>query len=360
MVLAYQAREYVRFFDGRLPNQAELQALVAERGYEFSVNTLYRAILGSALNANFIRHTQLTQPKALAKSGTPIEVVVVPSVSWGTRQKWGQYTDWVRRQARALGFTSDVIETLEGESLSGNARIISDYLLSSQAKRIVLVTFGRGSAEFRILLQRRGRSAPELRNVCAWLNIGGAYFGSKLVTQRLADPVSKWQIKALSWLRRWKPAMLHELSSELPLWQEPLPILDRLMVVSVVGFAARENLPLHLRSNFDLLAPLGPNDGVVLASEAIARPGLVFPVPGMTHQFEENLLRPVLQRLLTVIGYSIRSGERSVDRSGERGKEQTTRPPIAVTTQPVPPQGTSRPDDQERLQIDARPWQPGT
>jgi len=175
--LAYQTQDLLRMLAGRLPTRAEIEALSAEKGLALSSQFLHRAVLASQPHGAFIRHVQATKPAPWpATEGLPpVEVVFVPSVSPGLRLRWGGHVDWMRGLAREIGFTTDVIGTSERESITGNARLIGECLRRTKAERVCLVTVGRGTAETRLLLQRRGRGARELEKVRAWISVGGSF-----------------------------------------------------------------------------------------------------------------------------------------------------------------------------------------
>ncbi|MCM2282083.1 MAG: hypothetical protein NDI61_09580 [Bdellovibrionaceae bacterium] len=309
---AYQAREILQMLAGRLPLRDEIEALAQEKGVAFASHVLHRSILAAQPHSAFIRHVQSIRPRPQARdvNRAPIEVVFVPSTQPGLRLRWGAHTTWMRVVARELGFTTDVIETSPRESITGNARVIGDYLQAARAERIILVTMGRGSAEARLLLQRRGRSSKDLHKVRGWINIGGAFGGSRGLSLLLSDRFARAEARAACWMKRAKFTALQELSDETGIWRERLSVHDHLMIVSVFGLLTPDRVPVALRANYDRLSAYGPNDGGVLAYEAMARPGLLYPVMGLSHLGEELVLGPVLQRLLTSMSASIAQGDR--------------------------------------------------
>ncbi len=303
MSLSYQVRELIQFLAGRLPTRPEIEVVTHEQGVEFATKVLLRSILESTPHGQFVRFAQALQPRPRPNGSEriPVEVVIVPSVSTGAvggiQPRWGAHCDWIRQTARHQGFTTDIIDTDPLGSLTGNAQIIDSFLQQTPAQKIILITHGRGAAEFRLLLQKR-REVPHFRKVRGWLNINGAFFGSKLVDLTLSHPVQR-RFSQLS--TRWQgrnPAALGELSSSFPAWRERPYIHEQMMVVSVLGLPGRESVSIPLRPNFDRLAAYGPNDGIGLAMDAIARPGMIYPISGMSYGAEEFVFRPVLQRLL--------------------------------------------------------------
>lgn len=302
----FEAQEILRALGGRLPTWAELEAINEESGYGVALAVLYRAILQSQPHSSFIRHVQSAKPgfhdHKVGKS--PVEVLIVPSVMPGLA--WGAHVDWIRNIAREMGFTTDVAETSQKESVSGNAWKIAEHLKTSTASRIVMITTGRGSAEMRMYLQRKGKTAPEAKKVRGWLNLNGCVHGSSLIENRLQKPFAKRTQQVKSVFSGGKEATaLAELASSFPMWREQLATHQKLMIVSAFGLTSPSQLPLTSKDAFDFLATKGPNDGTLLAREAIVRPGLLYPIRGAKNCLDEAFLQGHLQRLLTVIGASI-------------------------------------------------------
>lgn len=305
--IAYQSREILRLLAGRLPSREETESLTSEKGLTLATHVLHQAILATQPHSAFIRHVRSTvpRPQPRASGVAPIEVVFVPSVTPELRLAWGAHTKWMRILAREIGFTTDIIETSPRESITGNARLIGSYLESTRAERVIAVTVGRGSTELRLLLQRRGRSSKDLCRLRGWINIGGAFGGSRTVALHLADRSRSVESRLGHWLRRTSFTALQEMSCETGIWRERMNVHDRMMIVSVFGLLGADRVPAVLKANFDKLSRFGPNDGGVLAYEAMARPGLLYPVPGLSHLAEEVILGPILQRLLTSMSASI-------------------------------------------------------
>jgi hypothetical protein len=304
----FEAQEILTALGGRLPTWAELEAINEEQGYGVALAVLYRGILQSQPHSSFIRHVQTAKPgfhdHKVGKS--PVEVVIVPSVMPGPSGLWGAHVDWIRNIAREMGFTTDVVETSRKDSVAGNAWRIADHLKTSTASRIVMITTGRGSAEMRMYLQRKGKTAPEAKKVRGWLNINGCVHGSLLIESRLQKPFAKRTLQLKSMISGGKEAAsLAELASSFPMWREQLATHQKLMIVSAFGLTMPNQLPLAGKDAFDYLATKGPNDGTLLAREQIIRPGLLYPIRGSRNILDEAFLQGHLQRLLTVIGASI-------------------------------------------------------
>lgn len=314
MQLAHEAEKILRLLRGRLISNEELEILTREKGVELATMTFHRSVLGNALHGGFFTKVNAqTVPSYQADLWSPVprdiprrpfEVLVVQSVSPHAGMKWGERSDDVRRIARGLGFTTDTLDTLEANSLSDNARLISRDLQTRNAENIILVTFGRGAAEFRMLLQRRAQNSGEFSKVRAWINIAGTFSGSEYHDQILQQPLLKWNEQFLSRFRgRSYEAFLEEAKS-FGLWRERFQLPNQLLTISMVGVPLASHIPHGLRGGYALLSKMGPNDGYTLLRDCVAQPGLIYPVWGMSHRAEMERLKPVFPRLLLTLAES--------------------------------------------------------
>lgn len=311
--LAFQSKDILQFLRGRLPSWQELKALQDEKGYDLALTVLYRAVLQSQPHSAFIRHVQGTKPgfHDLKQGKSPVEVLIVPSVMPDSNQKWGAHCDWIRSLAREMGFSTDVVETSRKESIAGNARLIGNHLKNCESNNILLVTTGRGTTEMRFLLQKR-KNADELRKVRGWLNINGCANGSRAIEQTVSSKLTQIQKQIIAWVRREKFAARLELRPDSPLFSEQLRAHERMMIVSVFGLLYSDQIPLGGAERFSRLKSEGLTDGFLLAKEAILRPGLLIPVPGLRHELDEANLQALLQRVLTVMGAAIQKTDQGL------------------------------------------------
>ncbi len=295
MQLAYDADRIVAGLRGRLIQSEELSQLTRELGLEMASMVLYRSILKSPMHGSFFH--RVNQAK-INRDKKNIEIVVVASTSPGGGLSWGQHIDFIRQLARAQGFSTETIDTDPRATLSDNARMIQKELQTNKAENIVLVTLGRGSAEFRLLLQRRWQTPEEFSKVKAWLNIAGTVQGSRTHDLLLDRPLLKALEQAKYWLKSTSFTAFMEEASSNPIWRERLIMPPQMLIVSLIGIAL---FPKNLLANFTQLGEIGPNDGYSLCRDGICQPGLIYPIWGMSHQAEPVRLQPVLERMLSTL-----------------------------------------------------------
>ena len=107
-------------------------------------------------------------------------------------------------------------------------------------------------------------------------------------------------MRSILWWRGHAAPALLELADDVAAPWPPMP--PHLTVIRVVGFPLRRHLshPWAPRGHARL-APLGPNDGGgLLLADAVAGPGLVYPVWGADHYLQPKTwdIAPLLSTIL--------------------------------------------------------------
>jgi len=340
MGLLYRAIPIVEAFGGRLPLRSELRELTREMGVEFATAVFHRAVLTSELYGPFARDTRafdLSDRALIARLAAGFEVTIVASQLYPCcGRAWGDHVEEWRAWARDLGFTTDVIATRPRASVAANARLISDHLSETRHPHRILVTYGQGTSEFRFLLAKKLRRDPEvvrhgereLNTVRAWISVCGS-FGGALSSDRLLKGFFNRRMNRLEMrLRGRNPLTLEETSTESPLWKGSLSVPRQMLVASLVGLPLLSQIPAGLITSYKELARREPNDGAVAALDAVAHPGLVVPVPGLSQRAESHVLEPIFRRLLAMTALTMRqslaaaAGAGAPGRSGHSPKTQ--------------------------------------
>ena len=320
-------------FRGRLPLLRELADINEHFGVEIAQTVFKLAVEAIPSYGAFIRRVRAFDLRmftarpmgASSKNEPPFEVTIVASAlplkgrsASATRQKFETWADW----ARSMGFTTDIIETSPLAGLRENAQTISNHLISNPHPRRILVTYGSGATEFRTLLAARmglrgvvkasatslteSDDAGELASIKAWINIEGAYNGASVARLKNLSRWERFRLEISKFIggtnlgqraQAWR-----QLDPRLPVWRTA-PIFPRgLQVINVIGFPLRSEMPASLMVSHERLSrEIGPNDGAVGLFEAIAHPGFILPVEGLTHSASDGKLEPVFKRVLAVV-----------------------------------------------------------
>ena len=321
MSLLLRAIPIVQQMAGRLPTADELRQITREYGLEFANVILLQAAAENPLHGPFARQVRSAASKTGSRElANKFEVTLVASNLSQSGRAWGDHVEEWRQWARGLGFKTDDIQTNPGFSVSENARLIKRHLIDHQSQNRIFVTYGQGTSELRLLfdksLSNRDKQFPELSQIRGWINICGSFAGSawckKINENFLHALVSRLSLR----LAGRNPSVLLETSSDFTLWRRSINVPANMLATSIVGISSLKQMPFHLRKSFSYLSTMGPNDGAVLALDAIAHPGLFFPVQGLTQKAESELLKPILERLLIATAQTMSDTVKESVRSG--------------------------------------------
>lgn len=317
MQLLHKALPLARAFAGRLPTTQEMKFLTQEHGVSLATAVWIKCLQETAPHAEFSREVRtfdLTKNAAdLRAVASKFEVVVVASSLPAGRRAWGEHVEEWRAWARELGFSTEVILTDPGFGIDFNARVIAEALLAEPHPNRILVTYGQGTSEVRFLLEKRlrersaaesgelaeGRRAGgvEFAGVRAWISVAGAFAGASSSSLMLKGVWRPLAAKIRMFMAGRAPRVLRDTASESWRFKSDMPVPNDMLVVSVVGVPYASQIPAGLTASYLELGKIGPNDGVVLCTEAVVQPSVVVPIAGMSHNGEPRLLKPVLQRL---------------------------------------------------------------
>lgn len=324
MGLKVRAAPLAEAFKDRLPLSRELQDINEHFGVEIAQAVFATALERLPSYGPFIRRVRAFDLKKTSRLGaeatklqaaaSQFEVTIVESQLPLSGRKWGDHAEEWRAWARTLGFKTDVISTVPGNDIWENAALISSHLLSNPHPRRILITLGQGAAEFRSLLTRRlgvrgadktstltseaSEHAGELDSICLWINVAGAYSGAGITRHWKRSFVSRLAMKAALLITGRKESVVNQIDTKLSAFRAAPNFPRGMKVINLVGFPNRVNLHSSLVLSYHLLSQKIPNDGMVDLYSAIAHPGLILPVVGMTARAETLKLEPILKRVL--------------------------------------------------------------
>ena len=312
--LKIRASEISEAFKERLPLRKELSDIQEHFGLEIATTVLLKALetipAYRAFNNRVLRAPAVLPPE-LREKARKFEVMVVASNLDQSGRKWGDHVEPWTSWARSMGFTTDFVPTEPRHSVSENARLIHHYLINHPHPNRIIVTYGQGASELKMLLLHqygiRGKSSgageKSLDSVRLWLNIAGA-FGGVASNRYLA------RTKAMDFLNRYRfaffgrnPIVLDELGTTNSYFKQTPNFPATLSVANIIGLPLRSEVPVRLLRLYHYLAnvaKMGPTDGVLAFYDMIAHPGMIVPVPGMAHTLDPIKLEPIFRRTLHV------------------------------------------------------------
>lgn len=291
-----------RGFDGLTPEL--LRELSTTEGCDFATALLHQSVVESHRHGTFLREAFWTAGNRNSDggirgaAGSPT-VGIVPGAFHRENPRTGADGRVVREVASSLGLRVAVSPVSSTGSIADNARVLASWLPTLNDAS-VLVSVSKGGSDVKAALARPDADRLFSR-VAAWINLCGILDGT---------PMADWLLSA-GWLARANRFYYKVRGRSLDFLTDlrrfpgcaldfPLKLPRHLRVVHVLGFPLRQHLHNGLaRRCHARLEGLGPNDGVILLSDAPRWPGQLCPVWGADHYLRPREdVRPLLAALL--------------------------------------------------------------
>jgi hypothetical protein len=270
------------------PTAETLAELAGQRGIDFATAAAYQFVRTKPENAEFIQRVEAMEEHGLegsfeASGRPPFRIGIVPGAFFREYPAAGGDGRTLLAEFERLGIHAEVIPLPSFRRLAEGAERICQWLRRNRDQRVVLVSLSKGGGETKLALAQE----PELfENVSAWVTLSGILEGTPLVNWLYSQRLRYVAVRGLFWWHRYPIAGLEDLRhGAATLLAAPLQLPPRLRAVHVVGFPFSDSFstPWGKRGHARI-ARLGPNDGGgILLADAIARPGLMYPVWGADH-----------------------------------------------------------------------------
>lgn len=274
---------------------------IDDASYDEALRSLQARIEGAAANQALAERVQVELARAQADPDDAVhrlrarldELDLVPLRVPGL---WYRTHPWtgadLSRAERWLGRPVALVETGEVASVEENAAVVSRDVrrATGDGRRALVFSASKGSADVQEALRRDPALAP---HVAVWVDLVGLLEGTPLTESALGGAA----LAASGLPGPTAQSMSRAVRSASP----PLSLPSETRAVHVAGFPTRADISERARAGFELLRPLGPNDGFVLLESLLRAPGRVLVVPGADHYLRAADLEARLVALLAVL-----------------------------------------------------------
>lgn len=308
--LRQRAARYKGATAGEILSKNELREFSRMLSPEIASMVFYQSVLESKFDSEFISLVNTTKLSEADKEfNRKTEIAFIPSSFSNSGLKWSSEGEKILDGCRALGFRTEIVDTLPTRTLSENAVIIGEYLRECTAQSIILVSRNRGSAEVRMLIQQRGSDALEFDKLKGWVSITGLINGSRLLEKIVKGQSESWREKLFGKIFDYKSRLSGEsriacgqVAPGYSAWEQDLKLPSATQFIQLLGVSRARHLSRFKKMMaVSLQKTVGPNDGVLMLEESWVRQGLRYPLWGLHSGSDYLSYKNVLERALLVL-----------------------------------------------------------
>ncbi len=244
---------------------------------------------------SFVTDVEAKPATAMNINGS-IKLLIVPGYFYREHPDIGAGGDSVLAAGEACGFEVGRVPTNSLGTVVENVGIIRDTLTREQHPEVWLVSFSKGAAEIRLLMQQWGDRFPP--NVRGWISVSGLVGGTPLATMKSQLAIQRLFYRGFFPLLGTSFEAVNQMRHDHPFWQTELVLPEGMRCVHIVGVPLLSHVETVLVKRHRQLSSLGINDGMSLLESTLAAPGEVYPLWGADHFLRTPALSPLLYRLL--------------------------------------------------------------
>jgi hypothetical protein len=289
----FSARSYS--FDGRIPTREELIELSRSTSIQEATYALYLAIRKT--HRPFIEAVDRAKPDA--RPMPDVQIGLLPAMFYEDFPEVGGGGEHLLAMAHRSGLQAERVPTSGKGTISGNAKIIADWIRKQTANRIWILALSRSALEFRYayteLLSDAERSRIEL-----WLNFGGFPNGNALADASLDSWKNRFRSRFIICLfSGLSYEGVQEMTTYHPFWKREFRLLPSTRVLNFPPIPLPSHIQSSLVGRYKRLSRFGPNDGMSCCRDGLFEGAPTYPLWGFDHFCRSPQVSPLFYRILS-------------------------------------------------------------
>jgi hypothetical protein len=275
-------------------SQRVLQNITRSRNIDFATAVAYERVMREPMHARCAKRIETILDAPVQRTDHPCAIGIRPMVDSEGRKHVDEATRDLESVLRKQGHTTFRFNLEPLGDMRENAARICNTLLERPEERIVVASVSKGGADIKLAMNSpAGEKA--FQRVVGWLNVCGVLDGSDL-PQRILDEDENVAVKQVKEFYRNMNRcqyikLLHNLRQmnrgSKGCLSGRLRLPSHVTLFNVIGFPLEEHFNSgRVRGFHKLLSEFGPNDGFVLLSDLINKPGYILPIWGSEHRID--------------------------------------------------------------------------
>jgi len=299
---------------GAIPSRDYLKYLSQRFSPDFAALYLAKKILEDSANMSIYRtfEEELARARIDVKTGEyrldpafrSYIILFVPG--WVYKSEPESGADFAKPRAiiTRYGVENHLIQIEETGTIEENADYIAEELIrvNRMEREIILVSASSGGASASLALGKL-LGPSDLKNVKAWVNIGGLLQGSFLADASIRWP-NRWVTKIILFFRNWDYDSIESMTIERSRERfREIKLPGETFCVNYVGIPLSGNITKRGKGGYLSARAEGPNDGMTLLVDALMPDCLTIPMLGIDHYFGQEMDVKTIALSRTVMRY---------------------------------------------------------
>ena len=279
-------------FDGRLPTREELKEVADKMSVDFAAlvfgNQLLKQKTNSQLQNRFLLNLKNVKNDTVEFPNKDILVMIVPGYDYVVN---GHFTgaDFAkpRKSIKQAGYDVHFIAIDPIGSVEENAAVITQSILKNKHRQMAIIGASSAGPAIHLSLGKLVK-ADDLKNMKAWLNLGGILQGVP-VLDNFSSGIKGMLFSLFVWYKDWRMDSFESMYTGISRKRfATLQVPDHILIIHYLGLSLSGDISDFARDKYLMMRDDGPNDGLTLLPDVIAPNSLSILAPKSDHFFAED------------------------------------------------------------------------
>lgn len=266
-------------------------------GIEYATAVLYHHL--TLKHEDFINKVHVNEIRATTPQ-KPTKLIFVPAMFYREHPNVGGDGALLRSIAQQFGFETSILPLNSRGSVLKNTEIIKQKLTEERHPNIWVVSMSKGSTEARLALEEL-TTVGIPTNIKGWVSISGLCHGSPLADMKIRSMPLRLYWRTVCAIMGIEYAFTEESTYSNKRLQKEIAMPNHLEIIHIAGFPLSAHLHPLLQKRYEILAPYGPNDGLMILQDFIETQGHVYPVWGADHFLRTPQMSTLIYQLCNYI-----------------------------------------------------------
>lgn len=291
-----------------VPARDSLRQIAREFSVDFAALFFADIVLAQPNNAA-IQRTYLENLKKVHEGRQvfpkkDILIMLVPGYDYKENGKvTGADLNRPRQLLQRAGYDVAFVDIDPIGSVEENAQYLL-WQIKQHPRRQILVAGPSSAGPAIHLVLGSPENRRDIRNVKAWLNMGGVLQGVP-VLDRFSSGPKGWLFSTIIWFKGWKKHSFESMYAKVSRERfQRLSVPQHVQIYNFLGLSLSGNISRFAADKYMMMREDGPNDGLTLLADSIAPNSLTIFSPHSDHFFAEDpeIDAKTQALLLTIVG----------------------------------------------------------